>query len=224
MRDSGVILLSDFSEVLFHGIQGTENFIAKRYGSKAGRQFKTRMESAEMQEWLRELLRGKLDEDLFWEDFIRDCEDLPFSAEDAKQAFRDNMRRPGIDGTFELYKSIKKVAKYIGSDEKVEGAPEMWIISDHIKECIPDLNVYHQEVFEYAKAMIWSCDFGIIKQDPEFFGVLISKFDFDPSELIFVDDNLKNVEAAREYGIYAIVFENAKQLESDLKKAGFEFV
>lgn len=39
-----------------------------------------------------------------------------------------------------------------------------------------------------------------------------------PSETIFIDDNKDNIEMANREGIQGIVFQNAKQLEYELKK------
>lgn len=44
-----------------------------------------------------------------------------------------------------------------------------------------------------------------------------------PDQMIFIDDNPKNVAAAERYGIETILFVDAEQLEEELKNYGFEF-
>ena len=57
----------------------------------------------------------------------------------------------------------------------------------------------------------------LIKPDKQIFNVLIDRYDVSAENTIFIDDNEKNVNAAREIGMYAIRFENPNQLERKLK-------
>ncbi|UPT69582.1 MAG: HAD family phosphatase [Flavobacterium sp. JAD_PAG50586_2] len=56
----------------------------------------------------------------------------------------------------------------------------------------------------------------LIKPDKRIYQLLLDRYDLKAEESIFIDDNIHNVEAAREIGFYAIHFENAAQLEADL--------
>ena len=38
-----------------------------------------------------------------------------------------------------------------------------------------------------------------------------------PKETLFIDDNKKNIDSAKEMGINTILFENPEQLKSELK-------
>lgn len=58
------------------------------------------------------------------------------------------------------------------------------------------------------------------KPFPEFYSLLLERFGLKPEETLFIDDNLRNAKAAEEMGIRTIRFENASQLEKELKLLG----
>ncbi len=56
------------------------------------------------------------------------------------------------------------------------------------------------------------------KPFPEFYQILFDRFRVNPSETLFIDDNLRNVKAGNELGLTGIEFKNADQLKNELKK------
>jgi 2-haloacid dehalogenase len=58
------------------------------------------------------------------------------------------------------------------------------------------------------------------KPAPEFYKLLLDRYDLKPDDVIFIDDNLRNVKAAEAIGIHSIPFRSAQQLHEDLKKLG----
>jgi 2-haloacid dehalogenase len=46
----------------------------------------------------------------------------------------------------------------------------------------------------------------------------LKRFDLKPEESLFIDDNKRNIEAAKAIGIQCILFSSPKQLEKELKK------
>lgn len=56
----------------------------------------------------------------------------------------------------------------------------------------------------------------------DFYNILLSRYNIDPSEAIFIDDNKRNVEAAEVLGIKSIHFESPDQLSASLSILGFE--
>ena len=61
---------------------------------------------------------------------------------------------------------------------------------------------------------------GAAKPDPRIFEILFEQVGRRPEELLFVDDSLKNVEAARALGMPAIHFDRGVDLESELAARG----
>ena len=61
---------------------------------------------------------------------------------------------------------------------------------------------------------------GAAKPDPRIFEILFKQVGRRPEELLFVDDSLKNVEAARALGMPAIHFDRGVDLTSELAAHG----
>ncbi|MCB0777418.1 MAG: HAD-IA family hydrolase, partial [Chitinophagaceae bacterium] len=56
------------------------------------------------------------------------------------------------------------------------------------------------------------------KPFPEFYQRLFDRYNVDPANAIFIDDNLRNVKAGEELGIRSIHFNSSNQLNEELKK------
>ena len=55
------------------------------------------------------------------------------------------------------------------------------------------------------------------KPFPEIYELTLNRFDLIAEESLFIDDNLRNVEAARALGIHSIQFHSPEQLAQELK-------
>ena len=62
----------------------------------------------------------------------------------------------------------------------------------------------------------------VIKPEKEIYDLLLSRYELKAEECVFLDDNHKNVEAARKYGFYGICFKTKEQAEEELKALGVE--
>lgn len=62
----------------------------------------------------------------------------------------------------------------------------------------------------------------LIKPDPEFFKRLFAKYDINPTEAVFIDDNQPNIDSAKELGLNTILFKSKEQVLSELKQVGIE--
>ncbi len=103
------------------------------------------------------------------------------------------------------------------------GRPPISIVSDHIRERLPEVMEYHHELFEFVDKAIWSCDMGKIKADNDFFPTLLEDEGLKASDVLFIDDFVNNTRSAARSGIMSIQFMNAIQLETVLKGYGFQF-
>jgi 2-haloacid dehalogenase len=72
---------------------------------------------------------------------------------------------------------------------------------------------------EFDDAVI-SGHVGVMKPDPRIFEILFERVRRRPEELVFVDDSLKNIEAARALGMPAIHFRPDVDLRSELAARG----
>ena len=58
---------------------------------------------------------------------------------------------------------------------------------------------------------VFSCDVQCVKPDPAIFAEICRKYDLKPEECLFIDDNSRNVAAARDFGMRAVQFESFEQ-------------
>jgi 2-haloacid dehalogenase len=58
------------------------------------------------------------------------------------------------------------------------------------------------------------------KPFPEFYQILFDRYKIDPSSAIFIDDNVKNIEGARQVKLNAIHFKTPKELNLELTRLG----
>lgn len=56
------------------------------------------------------------------------------------------------------------------------------------------------------------------KPFPDIYQTTLKRFDMKPEESLFIDDNKRNIEAAKALGIHCIHFSSPQQLEKELKK------
>lgn len=65
-----------------------------------------------------------------------------------------------------------------------------------------------------------SCDIGAAKPTPEFFAVVLEVLEVAAADCLLVDDSARNVEAARTFGMDAVLHESAAQLREELTARG----
>lgn len=58
----------------------------------------------------------------------------------------------------------------------------------------------------------------VIKPDKKIFEVLCNRYDINPSEAVFLDDNEANVISSREFGLHTIHFKNYEQGKAELEE------
>mgnify|MGYP001592712613 FL=1 len=102
--------------------------------------------------------------------------------------------------------------------KRLRGKYKLAILSNTIEE--------HNEVnkqrglFENFDTVLLSNEIGMRKPEKEFFDAAAKKLNLSFDELLFVDDKMRWVEAARNHGLEAILFESAEQLEKEFEKLG----
>lgn len=75
-------------------------------------------------------------------------------------------------------------------------------IDDRYTKLIRDFGFY--EPFEPC---LLSCEMGLQKPDPQAFELLLMTMNPPAEEIVFIDDNRENVEAAKKLGIDSVIFE-----------------
>ena len=97
----------------------------------------------------------------------------------------------------------------------------VYILSDNNKEVY---NYYkNHELFKNIDGWVVSCDYGTIKKDGKLFGIFLNKFNLNPKDCYFIDDNIINIREASKHGIKGYTFnnnENIDRLYSDMRNNG----
>ena len=109
-----------------------------------------------------------------------------------------------------------------GLMKEVEALRERGVVcmlaSDNEKERAGYL-FQEQNLEETFDADFFSCDLGYTKEDPEFWQIVkerLLEMEFSIEEVIYWDDDEKNVEAAREAGIKAELFRNIESYKEKM--------
>lgn len=92
------------------------------------------------------------------------------------------------------------------------------------------LSNWSRELFKHALSTVpfidtigprvVSGEVGVAKPDRRIFELLFERLGLAPTEIVFIDDNVDNVEVARALGMDAILFRDADQLRTELSKRG----
>ena len=69
----------------------------------------------------------------------------------------------------------------------------------------------------YTDGGILSWKEGLIKPQPEIYALLLERFQLIPQECVFLDDTAKNLDAAKEFGIHTILYQNQEQAYGELE-------
>lgn len=75
-------------------------------------------------------------------------------------------------------------------------------------------------LYEPFNPCLLSCEIEIEKPDPKAYKFLLNELHIPAHDVVFIDDKCENVEAAKQLGIDAILFESEQQLRMDLIKRG----
>lgn len=81
----------------------------------------------------------------------------------------------------------------------------LYVLSNMSKEFIAYLRGL--EVYRYFDGEVVSCEEGVVKPMPEIYEVLLTRFELDPAQTIFIDDRVENVKAAERFGIASYHFD-----------------
>ncbi len=148
--------------------------------------------------------KGKITKQKFWSAAV---ERLKISREKITelQEIWNSSYKP-IKGMKELVSELRKNYKVVA-------------FSGNIKERIEYLNEKYK-LNEDFDGFVLSFDFGLDKKEKEFYRILLEKVKCEPEECLFIDDRQDFLNIAKSLGIKTILFKNAEQLKSDLRKFG----
>ena len=113
-----------------------------------------------------------------------------------------------IHETVEVFHQLKQSGKY-----------KLYALTNWSAETFPHA-LERFEFFKWFDGIVVSGEERMRKPFPEFYKVLLDRYNIKPSESIFIDDSLRNVKAAEQIGIKTIHFQSPQQLRSEFISAG----
>lgn len=78
----------------------------------------------------------------------------------------------------------------------------------------------HKNVFDLFNDQLFSFQVHSIKPEPTIFKVLLERNKLDPRDCLFIDNDKKSIDQSSKLGMQTLLFKNAKQIGSQLKKQG----
>lgn len=73
-------------------------------------------------------------------------------------------------------------------------------------------------VFALLDGIVVSGEEKVAKPDPRIFRILLERYHVNPSEAVFIDDNMPNIEAAKQLGLHTLLYQSSEQLRKALKE------
>lgn len=111
-----------------------------------------------------------------------------------------------IDGTVEIFRRLKDSGEY-----------KIYALTNWSYETFP----IAQEKYDFLNwfdGVVVSGTERMRKPQPEFYQILLDRYNVKPEEAVFIDDNFRNIEAGRKLGIDSIHFTSPEELETELNK------
>lgn len=75
-----------------------------------------------------------------------------------------------------------------------------------------------QPFFDWCDGAVLSYEEKLLKPDIRVYECLLKRYDLDPTESVFLDDNKKNIESAKALGIKGIVVSSCEQCRNEIEK------
>lgn len=187
-------IIFDLSDVLINGLTGSEKYLKKFNKSIAVTDFYIKQ--------IDDFFVGKISEEEYWQAVVKKHQ-WEVSIDILKKAVRDNFKE--IRGTRAIIQTLK-TKKY-----------KLGLLSIHTKEWVE----YCEEKYKYHNlfdSMSYSYQALIAKPDKKAFEIILRSLKSKAEETIFIDDNLTNVNVAKQIGMIGIQFNSPSQLKKELMK------
>ena len=118
----------------------------------------------------------------------------------------EEMLGGAIEGTVEIFKELKATGKY-----------KIYALTNWSAETFP-IAQQKYDFLNWFDGIVVSGTEKIRKPNPLFYQLLLERYHLQSDEVLFIDDNLRNVQAARKLGIESIYFKSPEALQIDLEE------
>ena len=106
----------------------------------------------------------------------------------------------------EIFRQLKESGKY-----------KIYALTNWSAETFP-VALQHFEFLNWFDGIVVSGVEKMRKPTPEFYHILLDRYQVNPTEALFIDDNYRNILAAEKIGIHCIHFTSAEELEKRLEQ------
>jgi len=113
-----------------------------------------------------------------------------------------------IYDTVEIFRQLKQKGKY-----------KIYALTNWSAELFP-IALERYDFLHWFDGRVVSGEEKMRKPFPEFYQLVLDRFHLTPQETLFIDDNVRNAEAAGNFGIKTIIFKSPAQLKADLTQMG----
>ncbi|MFD2161949.1 HAD family hydrolase [Paradesertivirga mongoliensis] len=120
----------------------------------------------------------------------------------------EEMLNGPIEGTVEIFKQLKEFGKY-----------KIYALTNWSAETFP-IAKQKYDFLNWFDGVVVSGTEKIRKPDPAFFQILLDRYNLKPEEVLFIDDNFRNVKSALKMGIDSIHFISPEELHAELVDRG----
>ena len=118
----------------------------------------------------------------------------------------DEMLGESFSDTVEIFRQLKEGGKY-----------RIYALTNWSAETFP-VALGRFEFLKWFDGIVVSGAEKMRKPTPEFYHILLDRYQVKPEDALFIDDNYRNILAAEKIGIECIHFDSAGQLEEELKR------
>lgn len=113
-----------------------------------------------------------------------------------------------IDGTVQIFRELKATTSL-----------KHFALTNWSHELFP-IALQRYDFLHWFDGRVVSGEEKLRKPSAAFYQLLLNRYDLAPAEVLFIDDNLRNIEAAEQLGIPSVRFINPGQLRDSLKEKG----
>lgn len=113
-----------------------------------------------------------------------------------------------VHETVEIFRQLKETGRY-----------KIYALTNWSAELFP-IALERYEFLHWFDGRVVSGEEKTRKPFPEFYQLILDRFQLIPEETLFIDDNLRNAEAAEKLGLKTIRFHSPSQLKNELVELG----
>lgn len=113
-----------------------------------------------------------------------------------------------IKGTVQIFKQLKESGSY-----------KLYALTNWSAELFP-IALERYDFLHWFDGRVVSGEEKMRKPFPEFYQLILDRFQLNVNETLFIDDNTRNAKAAEAMGLKTIIFKSPQQLKEELVNLG----